>query len=488
MYKFNRILIQAFLFFTVATLSSCEKLLEMPLKDKIPQEGLFKDEQGFIDALTGVYLGMDKPAGFSGNGLYTQSLSMGTLSVLANNYNNAPTSQLDGAFYGSVARYDYEAASVKQEIGNIWKGMYTNVANLNNILKYIDGKKGVFYLDRFNRVKGEAIALRGLLHFDVARMYGQSPVVGMNQRAIPYVRVFGGVPTAFSTLEAALDSTIFDLTQAKDLLSQTDTTKIREGSTDLFAAYTQNHMNYWAAKALLARVYLYKGDYTNALKMAQEVIGSNKFPLSTSNVAVSSANIRDRLFSKELIFSLYSTSVFNTNGSLFGISSPSVPLQLALANRNTLYGNPSVTPVDWRHSWFDANGSNVIVPSKYFQNANLPYAIQNIVPVIRVSEMYYIAAECLNSLGNAHQGLAYLNKVRQARGLNPLTTINVPDGAALSIEITKEYKKEFVQEGQTFFYFKRLNKDLKVESGTTMVVPSNAYVFPIPDRELEYNP
>ncbi|MNL76416.1 hypothetical protein D3C87_2023820 [compost metagenome] len=51
----------------------------------------------------------------------------------------------------------------------------------------------------------------------------------------------------------------------------------------------------------------------------------------------------------------------------------------------------------------------------------------------------------------------------------------------------KEYKKEFIQEGQTFFYYKRLNKDLAAVTGTTVIVPKGAYVFPIPDKEIEYN-
>jgi hypothetical protein len=52
----------------------------------------------------------------------------------------------------------------------------------------------------------------------------------------------------------------------------------------------------------------------------------------------------------------------------------------------------------------------------------------------------------------------------------------------------REYQKEFIQEGQAWFYYKRLNKDLKQATGTTAVIPNNVYVFPIPDREREYNP
>ena len=55
------------------------------------------------------------------------------------------------------------------------------------------------------------------------------------------------------------------------------------------------------------------------------------------------------------------------------------------------------------------------------------------------------------------------------------------------MEIMREYQKEFIQEGQTFFYYKRLNKDLKLVTGTPAAIPADVYVFPIPDKEKEYN-
>lgn len=470
-------------FVSLIGFTGCEKYLEMPVKDKVPQEKLFNDEQGFKDALTGVYLGMDKPSSGGRQGLYTNDLSFGIVSVLANNYTNASTSALGDGIYAASAKYDYEHSMLKQEINGIWSGMYSNVSNLNNLLGQIDAKQNVFYHDNYRRVKGEALALRALFHFDLARLFAQSPAVAMNERAIPYVTKFGTTSSSFKPLSAVLDSCIADLNQAKALLAKADTTKINEGSLDLFSGFTQNHMNYWATKALLARVYLYKGDHNNAMINAAEVIGSNKFPLITSNVASSSAQTRDRLFSKELLFSLYSTNTGKYSDGLFNMSS-GAPLQFSVASKNALYGSVSG---DYRLSWFDKNNNNVEVPSKYFQDAGLPYVLQNIIPLIRVSEMYYIAAECAGNSGDINKGLDYLNKVRNARGLAPLTIDNVPDVAALSLEITKEYKKEFIHEGQLFFFYKRLNKDLKTESGTTAIVPENAYVLPIPDKETEYN-
>jgi hypothetical protein len=153
-----------------------------------------------------------------------------------------------------------------------------------------------------------------------------------------------------------------------------------------------------------------------------------------------------------------------------------------------IYTTGSGNASDYRYtSWFDNNVTATNVPSKFFQDNNLPYELQGIVPVIRVSEMYYIAAECANRNNLIAAGTSLLNNVRQARGLPALNAAGITSTDSLSTEIMREYQKEFVQEGQTFFYYKRLNKNLRQVTGTTAVIPADVYVFPVPDKEKEYN-
>jgi hypothetical protein len=306
-------------------------------------------------------------------------------------------------------------------------------------------------------------------------------------KAIPYVTQFTVTPTPFSTVTTVLDSCIKDLLAAKELLAATDTTAVLQGAVDPFISYTQNHLNYWAVQGLLARVYLYKGDNTNADLYARAVMGANKFPLITSNVAAATNIIRDRTFSREQLFSVYSANIKNYNADLFDKSS-GTPLRLLPAGKNAVYTTGSGNASDYRYtSWFDNNQTATNVPSKFFQDNNLPYELQGIVPVIRVSEMYYIAAECANKRGDINGGVSLLNSVRQARGLNALNAAGIGSADSLSTEIMREYQKEFIQEGQTFFYYKRLNKDLKQVTSTTAIIPADVYVFPIPDKEKEYN-
>jgi hypothetical protein len=218
------------------------------------------------------------------------------------------------------------------------------------------------------------------------------------------------------------------------------------------------------------------------------VIGSNKFPLVTSNVAASTNIIRDRTFAQEHLFSVYSANIKNYNADLFDRSGTAIPLRLLPAGKNAVYTTGSGNASDYRYnSWFDNSQAGVNVPSKFFQDNNLPYELQGIVPVIRVSEMYYITAECANKKNDIVGGAALVNKVRQARGLNALNAAGISNTDSLSTEIMREYQKEFIQEGQTWFYYKRFNKDLKQVTSTTAIIPADVYVFPIPDKEKEYN-
>lgn len=477
------------LLFLAPGLTGCKKFLDVQPKDQVPQAVLFNDEQGFKDAMNGVYLALDKPKGAGTYGLYTTNLSMGMLSTMAYNYDNATAAGAGGGtFFNNAVLYNYMDATLRAEIDGIWGGMYNTIGNINNVLGQIDARKSVFTADNYYRVKGEAIGTRALLHFDLLRLFGPVPVTGANGKAIPYVRNFGVRPTSFSTLSQALDSCIQDLHEAKSLLALTDTATLKQASHDLFAAYTQNHVNYWTVTALLARAHLYKGNLDSAGYYAAAVIGSNKFPLIRSNVALATNAVRDRLFSQELLFSVYSTNVKSNYNGLFDRSGSAVPLRLSPAGKTALYATGSGSVNDYRYiSWFDNNQGGLNVPSKFFQDNNLPYALQNIVPVVRVSEMYYIAAEAANAKGDISAGVSHLNQVRQARGLGALNAGGISSADSVSTEIMREYQKEFLQEGQTFFYYKRLNKDLTKVTATTAAIPANVYVLPVPDKEKEYN-
>lgn len=114
--------------------------------------------------------------------------------------------------------------------------------------------------------------------------------------------------------------------------------------------------------------------------------------------------------------------------------------------------------------------------------------------MIRVSEMYYIASEASYKLGNNIDALQYINAVRKERiGKTPENELSLDNFENpefdFETEIEKEYRKEFLGEGQMFFYYKRLNRTMfKGINGKEVKVNDypSVYVLPIPEREQEY--
>lgn len=457
-------------------LVSCKKWLDVNPKTQIRESVLLSDEQGFKDALTGVYLKM------GGSDTYGRNLTMGFLDALAQRYTVSATSHI---FYQSAYKFNYTDASAKNYISAIWGGLYATVANVDNILTQIDEKKSVFTANNYNQVKGEALALRALLHFDVLRMFGVAPAVDMERKSIPYVTRFGVEVYPLLTVNAAIDSCLKDLSEAEQLLANDKAVRVQY-SQDPFLSYTRNHLNYWAVKGLQARVYLYKGDKTNAMAAAQEVINNkgDRFPFVSATQAAATSN-RDRLYTTEHLFALYAyklkdyteayTKTSTANGTPTTVTSST--------NYNTLYETSSGGSSDIRYNYLFTAYSSSYATSKYWQDniaegSGFDY-LRNLVPVIRLSEVYYIAAECA---ATTEEGVAYLNTIRANRGLGALAvTISA---TTLTAEILKEYKKEFYAEGQLFYYFKRKNA-AKID-GNSLAATEAVYVLPMPDNEVEF--
>ena len=114
------------------------------------------------------------------------------------------------------------------------------------------------------------------------------------------------------------------------------------------------------------------------------------------------------------------------------------------------------------------------IPSGSSTEYVIKYATGSQIPLLKLSEMYLIAAE-------ASGDISYLETLRANRGY---ASRPLPEGANLQEELQKEYQKEFIAEGQLFYYYKRQN--LQSIPFTSHVMNRDAYVFPVPDNELEF--
>jgi hypothetical protein len=287
-------------------------------------------------------------------------------------------------------------------------------------------------------------------------MFAPAPAVDANGAAVPYVTTLSPYGAQVLTTSAVIDSCIAELITAQSLLSTSDVTTTR--------------FTTWGVQGLLARIYLYKGDLANARNYAMGLINSKQFPLSGNNT--------DLTFQKEHVFSLYNNSS-TINTFYRSVLSSTPPLAFTLAGQTTLFVTGSGSTGDWRKTFNDAatglTTGTLISPRKCWGNTN------NILPMIRMTEMYYIAAESASALLDSVTATNLMDTVRVHRNLAKYA-VEPLKRDSLTVEIGKEYQKEFLSEGQVFYYYKRRNLPFSALPFTRVQpVAGASYVFIKPE-------
>lgn len=477
---------------TIIACTSCKKFLDVQPESDVSKEELFTTEEGFKEALNGAYVGFANPSLYGGN------LTVSNLDIIAQNY------QFNDAVLQKIAAFDYTIPDWTGKISTIWNNAYKGIGNVNQILAVIDDRKDVFRDGNYNLIKGEALALRAYMHFDLLRMFGPSYKNNPTFKAIPYVTTVSNKSTPYSTVNEVIEQVVNDLKEAKALLKISDpiipasyvvgypkgekTTELKNAS--LFLQNRRHRINYYAVAGELARVYLYKGDNTNSLINAKEVIESLKFPWTVKeDFFAADVSKRDRIFYNEILFGWFASK--NAIDQANGLFAKDNPNYSATADQiNTIYNLGTVGADDWRYKqWFRlikaANVSDRFYLQKYVVNST---PIENlhpmVMPALRLSEMYLIAAEASFDT-DAAKALDYFNTLRVHRGI----------GTGLSAGITKtdfikelegEYRKEFYGESQNFYMHKRLNLNIITTSGFIYAPSDKLFVFPLPVDEQAY--
>ncbi|WP_432714621.1 RagB/SusD family nutrient uptake outer membrane protein [Pedobacter sp.] len=482
--KFKNI---ALLLVIVLSAASCKKgWLDVTSGTEIRSDDQFSSEAGFKDALIGVYISMTDPD------LYSKNATYNVIDLLAQQYATLPNLALNV----DLQSYNYTSVKSVATLDAIWNKSYNSIANINNALANIDKNKALLNPISYSIIKGELLGLRAFLHFDLMRMYGYGNMAKRQdiaaKLAIPYVTQFTKELTPQLSYEKTLELLMKDLEEATVLLKEDPiynnpkkpSTYYTEINRDGFYNNREQRMNYYAAKALQARVFQWKGDaasMSNAATAAEEVIAYSAAKLITSP----SYAATDALLYPEHIFTLNVTGFTDiVNFYLDGESATAYnSLLLSSSRAQEVYetANANVGLVDVRFNTMLSSKSRGYVSNKLLQKTNATY--KNNMPLIRIPEMYYIAAESY-ALTNPTKAVDYLNKVRKSRGI--IADITSTDPNVFKEELTKEYRKELLMEGQLFFYYKRLGKTTFTGLGSTVVADDKIYVLPYPTSEIEF--
>lgn len=457
-------------------ITSCKKWLNVQPQDKFTETQVFKDEAGAQLAVNGLYLKLTQ------NSLYGVNLSMGMVEIFAQRFNV-------GGQHGYAPYQQYNYGSIAPGIQLMWEQAYATIANANEFLKNLDKYPGMMPASHDSILRGEAIAIRAMLHFDMLRLFG--PVYNTADSvsiSVPYYRVASPAVQALLPANQVMDSILADLHNAAQLLRSDPV--IASGRSAEFIAdgrnfYRNRHqrLNYYAVKALQARAFLYRNDKTNAYAAAKFVIDSaSKWFAWTSIDILSNPVNPDRIMSSEVLFAPYCSNLYNNHKSLFSedLTETSI-LTPNSARLSELFEN---NENDYRYNpnWIFSNSGTKAYKTfyKYADVADKNSGFRFLIPLIRLSEMYYIAAECET---NSVTAIQYLDTVRLHRGLTSL-----PPAAGLSTELIKEYRREFFGEGQLFFFYKRENittlpNSASTNPNSTVTLNKAKFVLPLPVSE-----
>ena len=474
--------------------TGCSDWLDYTPKDKETEDQAFSSKQGFYTAVNGVYNRLIDDV------LYGKNLTWGILHIIGKRY--ATPGRLNYASNleaSTIKSYTYSDDEFKAIIEDIWEEAYATILNINVILDNAEQKRGSVLVESdYNLVKGDLLALRAFLHFDMLRLFG--PVYSRNPDKLCIVYNDTRTAQAYPQLSArsiVYDHLIPDLNAAEECLAEYDPV-VTEGpmastidGEENFTRYRQLRLNYYATILLKARVYLWAGDTENALAEAQKLTDDPQvrawFPAVDPNTLLGNSVNPDRTFSTECLFGFYDSgrnTIFTSNFDAANLSSSAL-LQPVNGSTSTLY-----TTADYRYQSSWATGSfekfkAIELTEEEEENDTYPFYTY-FMPLMRLSEAYYIAAECLVNT-DIGQARGYLNTILTSRG----ATLMSDDVNATNLlnEIKYEYMREMWGEGQIFYMFKRCYQvitgvfDASISSGGTN--PSdNIYVVPLPESEL----
>ena len=483
-------------------LFSCSKWLDVRPEDEIAEEDAFTSGDGFRHALNGIYYSMES------QNMYGMYLTWGIPDALGQvySYSYSMSNELENA-----AEYEWENKNLKPVLEAMWKETYYVVANCNNLIQQIrDADPDMFYAKSKEKsaIWGEALALRAFLQFDMLRLYAPAPITNPgNRKFVPYVQEYPSYVSQLKTVDECLTAIVEDLRTAKELLWKTDSANtFTQGVFDVpgsgestFLTRRGYRLNYWAATALLARVYLYAQKGNEALEQANEIIEfattKGAFPFRNN------ASNGDIKFYSDVIWGLHVIDLSKIYSTVNRIENVRDQHYLEVCNVEGNYFGEDMTQRNgvWQCNdrrftyWIeDMNNYHYYYRfKKYDEEKYVSYInISNtMVPLVRMSEMYYVAAEILANQGD--EGLtkakSYLKLVKQGRGLRATDNSMLAVDNALSSDdfmnvLINDMRRDWIGEGQTFYIYKRLNKDIPGDR-SSIAASEKVFVIPLPDGE-----
>jgi len=458
--KTYKLVIQIFILLLLCTNYSCEKLVVIDAPtDKLIREEVFSNEQTAISAMDGIY-----------NELYQAEFSSGSRSsvtVLAG-LSSDNVQYFNSVNLNMMEFQDHQIAPANPGNLELWTSAYNIIYLCNSFIEGLTNSTSIDG-DLQQQLEGEARFVRAFSYFYLVNLYGKVPLILDTDYRVNALKPQATREEVYNLIEN-------DLLFSSEMLS----TSYRNSE--------RTTANKFVAKALLARVYLFLGDWQGAENLSSEVIEeTTSYELLENLDEVFLANSREAIWQISPIGG--GGIVSNTNdGSMF-IIDPFFSFFATLKLDQSLIDEFSEGDIR-REKWIGYNSTkDAFFSHKYKIRASSQFPIQEYSMVLRLAEQYLIRAEARTQMGKINDAVNDLDVIRQRAGLPAL--MEITPGIAendLLEEIYLQRRIElFTEWGHRWFDLKRSDSiDAVFEDSPTW--ESTDRLYPIPSEEISKNP
>lgn len=257
-------------------LSSCEKWLDATPPSEMRAEQHYNNVLGFQQTLTGCYIAM------TADQAYGKNLTWYAVELMGHQVQNTQDRTSNALF-----RQEYNTTEALSVSKGIWDKLYNVAVNVNDALAHLEERKDKLNELDYKILKGEFIAIRAYVHFDLLRLFGHGNYAADEARlrsalTVPYLLTVEKNQPKQLTMGEFYAQLSKDIAEASELLKASDPLvsgleekAYEEVNTEGFYKKRHLHLNYYALKGLEARVNLWFGTKENlpkALNASTEVI------------------------------------------------------------------------------------------------------------------------------------------------------------------------------------------------------------------------
>ena len=463
-------------------LASCKKdFFDLNPYDALPVEDATKTVADLNVVANGMYAGLRyASATGAAGGLYGRTLPIkGDLAA-----DNLYLKNNNSGRY--LAFRDFNQTVADGEATQVWVESYDVIKRANTVINTQLASSAAV-----DQLRGEALAVRALMHFELVRNFAIPYTVAPNGLGVPIVTEFSqNSRPARNTTAEVYTQIISDLNEAFNLMSLNQGESMKIPGTNTVRVSSSGYFTKYAAKALLARVYQTMGDWEKTRDAALDVVNNSGFQMINwegfEEYFADPSLQTDRV---ETLFEVASdgTSHMGTN-SLSNFYDPAGYGDVFVTNE--LYNLYSATDV--RRDLIVPVGTNPTVYQviKYPNTTNA--AEKDDTKVLRYSDVVLTLAEAYANLNDNANALLWLNRLVAER--DPSAPDYASTGAQLREDILTERRKELAFEGHRYWDLMRLNlpitghiKSQNPFNPFPIEVTNTRRIFPIPQQELDVN-